>query len=333
MPRLNKRQLLSTVELAICESGWDFLRLSEVGSHPAIYQIYRANQSQRVRVYIWNLTPGGGNRPTDEWRIQVTGVTQLGLEPDGKTLVLGWQDQLGVFAGFDSRLHQGDLGASPSIQIRNAALDRAKVDGFAPQGKSNSELAIAFRPEFLGAYVDSLESLHDCGAFPGEIKTLSRISREPDEVDDKEVEQTIAEPRRFAVVSVRQAIRDRGFRNRVLRAYGYSCAMCGIQLSLIEGAHILPVEHPEGTDGTDNGVALCALHHRAFDRALVTFDNGFHIRVNENKVEDLKTHDRTDGLESFKTALRTKIALPANRHDWPNRRFVKKANALRGWEL
>ena len=209
MPPLNKRQLLSTVELAICESGWDFFLVSEAGSHPATYQIYRADQSHRVRVYIWNLTPGGTNRPTDEWRIQVTGVTQVGLDPDGKTLILGWHDQLGIFAGFDSRLHQGDLGASPSIQIRKASLDQGKVDGFAPHGKSNSELVIAFRPELLGAYVDSLESLHACGAFPAEIETLSRISRHPDDVDDQEVEQTIAEPRRYAVVSTRQAIRDR----------------------------------------------------------------------------------------------------------------------------
>lgn len=331
MQRLNKTELLSTVENAICESGWGFLRLS--GSHPATYQVYRAGWNYRVRVYIWNLTPGGKNRPTDEWRIQVTGVTQFGSELGGKTLILGWQDELGVFAGFDSRLHQGELGASPSIQVRKAALDQAKVDGFAPQAKSNSELVIAFRPEFLGAYVDGLESLHACGAFPGEIKTLSRIGQATHDVDDEEVEQTIAEPRRYAVLATRQAIRDRGFRNRVLRAYGYRCAMCALQLGLIEGAHILPAEHPESTDGTDNGVALCALHHRAFDRGLVTFDTKFRIRVNQTKVEDLKTRDLADGLASFTTALRTTIALPDNEHDRPDRSFVKKANALRGWEI
>ena len=331
MPRLNKRQLLATVENAICDSGWSFFRLSE--SNPAIYQMYRAGQSYRLRVYIWNLTPGGKNRPTDEWRIQVTGVNQLEGELGGNALILGWQDELGVFAGFDSRLHQGDLGASPSIQVRKAALDQAKVEGFAPQGKSNSELVIAFRPEFFGAYVEGLESLHACGAFPAEIKTLSRIGQATQDVDDEEVEQTIAEPRRYAVVATRQAIRDRGFRNRVLQAYGYSCAMCGLQLSLIECAHILPVEHPESTDGTDNGVALCALHHRAFDRGLVTFDTKFRIRVNQTKVEDLKARDLADGLASFTTALGTTIALPAKKHDRPDRSFVTKANAIRGWDI
>ena len=333
MARLSKKQLLTTVEHAICESGWDFFWLSRVGAHPATYQMHRPGQSHRVRVYIWNLTPGGKNRPTDEWRIQATGVSRFGFEPNCKTLILDWQNELGVFAGFDSSLHQGKLGASPSIQIRKAALDQATLDGFAPQGKSNSELVIAFRPEFFGAYVDSLESLHACGAFPDEIDILSRIGRDPDDVDDEEVARTIAEPRRYAVVSTRQAIRDRGFRNRVLQAYKYSCAMCGIQLSLIEGAHILPVEHPESTDGTDNGVALCALHHRAFDRALVTFDSRFRIRVNQKKIENLETQDLADGLASFTTALRTTLALPADKHDRPDRRFIRKANSIRGWRI
>ena len=109
--------------------------------------------------------------------------------------------------------------------------------------------------------------------------------------------------------------------------------MCGIQLRLLDGAHILPAAHPDSTDGTDNGVALCALHHRAFDRAFITFDQEFRIHVNENMTNELQAANLGDGLEAFKDALRPELALPPDKRDRPARRFIEKANELRGWPL
>ena len=80
MTRLSKSQLLHVVGDAIRESGWNFLYLTSQGNHPARYQIYRNGRTYRIRVYIWNLTPGGRNRPADEWRIQVTGLARF--EPE-----------------------------------------------------------------------------------------------------------------------------------------------------------------------------------------------------------------------------------------------------------
>ena len=238
-----------------------------------------------------------------------------------------------MFAGFDFIRHRSPLGHSPSIQLREAALHQAVVDGFAPHNKGNGELAIAFRPDCLAAYAANLESLHECGQAAGEIETLSRIGRDPDAVDDVEIEEKIAEPRRYAVLSTKRALRKTGFRKRVLTAYGRSCAMCGIQLRLLDGAHILPAAHPDSTDGTDNGVALCALHHRAFDRALVTFDLNYRVHVNENMTKELNAAKYAGGLEAFRDALRPVLALPPDRRDRPARRFVETANQLRGWTL
>ena len=217
MARLAKKQLLNVVEDAIHEGGWYFLCLSPIGSHPARYQIYRGGQSHRVRIHIWNLTRGGQNRPKDEWRIQATGVDRFEPEPDGKTLILGWQNEWGVFAGFDFTRHRAELGRSSSIQLRDAALHQAVVDGFAPHNKGNGELAIAFRPDCLAAYVANLESLHECGRAAEEIEMLNRIGQEPGTVDDSEVEEKIAEPRRYAVLSTKRALREMGFRKRCSR--------------------------------------------------------------------------------------------------------------------
>jgi len=69
--------------------------------------------------------------------------------------------------------------------------------------------------------------------------------------------------------TVNSLVRDSKFSGAVLDAYGRCCAMCGLSLGLVQGAHIYPASAPGSRDGTFNGLALCANHHLAFDRYLV----------------------------------------------------------------
>lgn len=56
------------------------------------------------------------------------------------------------------------------------------------------------------------------------------------------------------------------FRERVLNAYRRSCAVCHLKhAELLDAAHILPDSHPRGAPVVPNGLALCKLHHAAFD--------------------------------------------------------------------
>ncbi|MCA1060289.1 HNH endonuclease [Rossellomorea aquimaris] len=70
--------------------------------------------------------------------------------------------------------------------------------------------------------------------------------------------------------------RDPKFRERILRAYGYSCAVCGYNVRLahtlvgVEAAHI-KWHQAGGPDTEENGIALCSLHHKLFDRGVFTF--------------------------------------------------------------
>ena len=64
-------------------------------------------------------------------------------------------------------------------------------------------------------------------------------------------------------------VRDSRFSRRVIEAYGGLCAMCGLDVGLVEGAHIYPVAAPGSHDEPWNGLALCGNHHLAFDRHLL----------------------------------------------------------------
>ncbi|MBN1460493.1 MAG: HNH endonuclease [Armatimonadetes bacterium] len=69
--------------------------------------------------------------------------------------------------------------------------------------------------------------------------------------------------------------RDPAFRERVLRAYERRCAVCDFDVHLgtnaiaLDAAHIM-WHQAGGPDRESNGLALCALHHRLFDRGAFT---------------------------------------------------------------
>jgi putative restriction endonuclease len=303
-------------------------------------QVEAFDKSYRVRIYIWNLTHGGGAaRAADEYRIQITGLPEPAgsqefiPEIGGKTLILGWWEQIGVFARFDYNFHKGPLGKSPSIQIREDALQMAHINGFAPHNRGNGELAIAFRPDFLAAYIENLEALHGTGGSSDEVEVLEEIAKDPESVEDSEIEDEIPQERQYAIIRTKRALRDSNFRDRVLTAYGHRCAMCGLQLKLLDAAHILPVDHPDSTDQTCNGVSLCTLHHRAFDRGFVTFDVQFKTHLDESQAEEFKNTGHDGGIDDFRKLLRPLLILPPDKKERPKAEYIAAVNVMRGWEL
>ena len=75
--------------------------------------------------------------------------------------------------------------------------------------------------------------------------------------------------------TVERRVRDPTFRPRVLDAWGHRCGVCSFDVTLgtaplaLDAAHIRWKEY-RGPDVEGNGIALCALHHRLFDRGAFT---------------------------------------------------------------
>lgn len=80
--------------------------------------------------------------------------------------------------------------------------------------------------------------------------------------------------------------RDPDFRDRVLIAYESRCGVCGFTARLhntligLEAAHIM-WHQAGGPDVETNGLSLCSLHHKLFDRGAFTLDAGKTIRVSQ----------------------------------------------------
>ena len=160
MAQLSKKALISLAVDAIAASGWNVSMLSKKGTHPTRFTMDRNEVKHTVRLYIWNLSHGGRTRSQDEFRIQITGVDSFEEEPSGRTVILGWGKDFGVFAGFDAHHRLGAFGASPSIQIKSATLRAAGDDGVAIQDKGKGEYAVGLRPDKLALYIQHLQTVH-----------------------------------------------------------------------------------------------------------------------------------------------------------------------------
>jgi len=93
----------------------------------------------------------------------------------------------------------------------------------------------------------------------------------------------------LADLSVRRKRRDPTFRPRVLLAYQERCAVCCLdtrldgQPILIEAAHIM-WHNMGGPDEVANGLALCVLHHKAFDRGAIGLTENHRVVVSAHAM-------------------------------------------------
>ncbi|KAA3628173.1 MAG: HNH endonuclease [Proteobacteria bacterium] len=93
--------------------------------------------------------------------------------------------------------------------------------------------------------------------------------------------------RSYITASVRQRLHQRSFRERVLRAYQEQCAMCRLRHEeLLDAAHIIPDSAPGGEPLVRNGLALCKLHHAAFDRQFIGIRPDYVIEVRKSILEE-----------------------------------------------
>jgi putative restriction endonuclease len=293
MAILSKSKLLNKIVEAINECGWNVIYISD--NHPFKLNVYNQNERYPLKIYIWNLSHGGGyKRPQDEYRVRVK-VDKFEKEIGWESLILGWWDEGNVFAGFDFQKHEGVPGYSASIQIKKNALQKAYTNGFSTSDKGNGEIAIAFRPDFFIEYVRNLEALHGFGASLRDLAVLDSVADPALVVNEADI-QSVSPERRVVVKSVQQRLRSSSFRSRVLNAYNYRCAFCGLQLDLVQAAHILPVSHERSADKTYNGIAACFLHHAAYDRGIVAFNISYEVLINEEKMDHFVEIRRDGGM-------------------------------------
>ena len=117
------------------------------------------------------------------------------------------------------------------------------------------------------------------------IRDLAKIIL--DQYFDDTLQQDILDQVGLELESDTRLVRSPDFRDRVLRAYEYRCAVCGFNVRLgdslvaVEAAHI-KWHCYGGPDSEENGIALCSLHHKLFDKGAFTLVDSLILQVAEN---------------------------------------------------
>jgi putative restriction endonuclease len=128
--------------------------------------------------------------------------------------------------------------------------------------------------------------------------------------------------RKYITYEVKQRLHQRGFREIVLRAYREQCACCHLRHEqLLDAAHIIPDSDPEGEPEVKNGIALCKLHHAAFDSQFLAITPDFTIEIREDILNEEDGPMLLHGLKGLHAA---KILLPNSPDRRPDRVLLEK---------
>ncbi|MGH3095446.1 MAG: HNH endonuclease [Streptosporangiales bacterium] len=100
--------------------------------------------------------------------------------------------------------------------------------------------------------------------------------------------ETDPDQRRYVERLNRLRLHQPIFRARVVSAYGTACAMCRLRhAELLDAAHILADTHPRGSPVVPNGLALCSIHHRAFDRNVLGVRPDLVVEVRRDILDEI----------------------------------------------
>jgi putative restriction endonuclease len=148
-----------------------------------------------------------------------------------------------------------------------------------------------------------------------------------EELRNQWLDPTIAHPvdlalrRQYAQTVVKQRLHQRVFRERVLIAYESQCALCRLRHpELLDAAHIK--EDSEGGEPVvPNGLAMCAIHHRAFDTHVLGIRPDYVVEVRRDVREEQDGPTLTHALRGLH---RVSLILPRQRAAWPDRNLLEE---------
>lgn len=128
--------------------------------------------------------------------------------------------------------------------------------------------------------------------------------------------------RRYVTCLFRQRLHQREFRERVVRAYQHHCAICCLRRNeLLEAAHILADADPLGIPAVPNGLALCRLHHAAFDAHLIGIRPDYSVEVRRDVLEETDGPMLIHGLQGFHDA---RLLVPSRSIYQPDRHLLEQ---------
>jgi putative restriction endonuclease len=147
------------------------------------------------------------------------------------------------------------------------------------------------------------------------------VAVRPAHAHDELQEDADSARRAYVTAVVRARLHQRAFRERVLRAYRRQCAFCRLRHEeLLDAAHIVPDTEPAGEPVVRNGIALCTLHHAAFDRYFLGLRPDYVLEVRRDILDE---HDGPTLVHALQALHGSRIIVPGQPELQPARELVE----------
>lgn len=236
------------------------------------------------------------------------------FEHQGRSLRLVVQSGIWKPAGFDAALTIRTTftrpGQLPPYQdtARGDGLVGYKYRGTDPQHSDNRALRRAMQSQTPLVYFVGVASGVYMPLWPVYVVAEDAANYEfalaVDEaqrtVDLTSVDST---QRRYLERLTRMRLHQPIFRARVLRAYGSACSICHLRhAELLDAAHILPDSHPRGLPVVPNGMAMCKIHHAAYDSNIMGIRPDLVIEIRIDILSEIDGPMLRHGLQDMQGA-------------------------------
>jgi len=126
--------------------------------------------------------------------------------------------------------------------------------------------------------------------------------------------------REYALRLAKQRLHQPAFRTRVLVAYETRCAICELKHgALLDAAHIIPDSDERGVPTVNNGLALCKIHHAAYDQNMLGVTPDYEVRISLELLKEVDGPMLKHGLQEMHGR---QLAVPRKPADLPDRELL-----------
>ena len=220
---------------------------------------------------------GRGIRRPAGWTAALSIVTAVaksgGVRP--------YDDAMGPDGLHRYKLRRDASGRSENDGLRNAMLAQAPLLWF--YGEAPGVFQAIF-PVFLVKEEPDLDQF-----------VLAPTADSPGIFGDSPIEGVM---RRYLVTETRRRLHQPLFAGQVMAAYRTSCAVCSLRhRELLDAAHIVPDAEAEGLPVVSNGLALCKIHHAAYDSHILGIRPDLVVEIRQDLLTEIDGPMLRHGLQ------------------------------------
>jgi hypothetical protein len=283
------------IELVDLGTGW-----------PTLVNVRISTGQVPVALHVSNASPHA--RKDYEWRFQNPATRPPVTDPAGSIPILIGLDTSGasdVLIVTDGRSRLNRV-ARFSILFNHRISTEASQNGWSEYVSGSGEHVYAMKPKLLPLAIELI-----LGGLVIGVQPIAEAAKASGLIENDNVE-TANRTKRIAWTYVR----DAKFSRIVRSAYNNKCGLCGVELGLVVGAHIYPVNAPNSEDRVWNGIALCHNHHSAFDSHNIWLNSDYSVRIRQ---EYINASTGKPESERFINQTRNELLLPHTVNDRPRR--------------